>query len=199
MRGDFWRGMTMDRIRVLLADDDERYARTLATFLGLNDDIEVAGVSPDGRAAVEDYGRLTPDMVVMDAYMPEMDGVQAAAAIRAADPSARIVMLSAHDTAELRKRAAEAGISHFVSKQDARYLAEEIRSAMQDSEAARAWSDEDPDALESVVQRAPQALSSCPADIVVTVSVSLWGGGGRLERSDGSGLLQQTGCSGIPE
>lgn len=189
----------MDRIRVLLADDDERYARTLATFLGMHDGIEVAGVSPDGRAAVEDYGQLTPDVVVMDAYMPEMDGVQAAAAIRVADPDARIVMLSAHDTAELRKRAAEAGIARFVSKRDARDLVDEIRSAMQDSDTTGAWSDEDPDAQESVVLRAPQALSSCPADIVVTVSVSLRGGGGRLERSDGSDLLQQTGCSGIPE
>lgn len=189
----------MDRIRVLLADDDERYVRTLAAFLGLHDDIEVVGVSPDGRAAVEDYGRLTPDVVVMDAYMPEMDGVQAAAAIRAVAPNARIVMLSAHDTAELRERAAEAGVLRFVSKQDARELAEDIRSAMRDSEAARAWSGEELHVPGPVVERAPRALSPCPADIVVTVSVSVRDGGGRLERTDGSDRLQQTGCTGIPE
>lgn len=189
----------MDRIRVLLADDDERYARTLATFLGLHDDIEVVGVSSDGRQAVEDYGRLHPDVVVMDAYMPEMDGVEAAAAIRAADPFARIVMLSAHDTAELRRRAAEAGILRFVSKQDARNLAEEIRSSVQDSDSAGAWSDEELHTPRPVVEGAPRALPSCPVDIVVTVSVSMRGGGGRLGRSDGSDRLQQAGCAGIPE
>jgi DNA-binding NarL/FixJ family response regulator len=189
----------MDRIRVLLADDDERYGRTLATFLGLHDDIEVVGVSPDGRQAVEDYGRLDPDVVVMDAYMPVMDGVQAAAAMRVADPHARVVMISAHDTAELRQRAAEAGVASFVSKQDARDLVAEIRSATKESETAGTWADEDVHVPESAVQRVPLAPSSCPVDIVVTVSVSLRGGGGRLERSNGSDRLTQTGCTVIPE
>jgi len=120
----------MGRIGVLLVDDDEGYAATLATFLGLHDDIEVLAVSPEGRQAVEEYGRLRPDVVVMDVYMPGMDGVEATRQLVRADPDARVVMLSAHDTPELRERSRAAGALAFVPKQHAtRGLVAAIREA----------------------------------------------------------------------
>ena len=124
------RGLEMGRIGALLVDDDEGYATTLATFLGLHDDIEVLATSREGRQAVDEYRRVRPDVVVMDVYMPVMDGIEATRHLVSADPEARVVVLSAHDTPELRERVRAAGAFAFVPKQHAtRGLVAEIRAA----------------------------------------------------------------------
>ena len=108
----------MRQARVLLVADDEPYVRTLAALLGTHQDVAVVGTSMSGRAAIDDYARLRPDVVVMDAYMSEMDGIEATSAI-VAQPGARVIMLVAHDPTNLKNGAFENGTTSFVSKQNA--------------------------------------------------------------------------------
>ena len=169
----------MGRIRVLLVDDDERYVRTLAAFLRTHDDLDVVGTSMSGQDAIGAFDRLKPDVVVMDAYMPEMDGIEATRAITAAKPNARIIMLTAHDTTDLKDRALKAGAAGFLSKQNAaRDLPAEIRLVA--TAVARSEVSCEPRELvgpSGDVEGAPGAPATHPPEIVVTVSVSIHGGG----------------------
>ncbi len=84
----------MALIRVLIAEDQailrEAYARSLAE----EDEIEVVGSVNNGKSAVEESQRLTPDVVLLDIDMPRMNGIEAAKKIRAALPQTGIVLLS---------------------------------------------------------------------------------------------------------
>ena len=60
--------------------------RGMRDFLALHDDIEVVGDAADGAEAVERADELRPDIVVMDLMMPNLDGIEATARIKAAHP-----------------------------------------------------------------------------------------------------------------
>ena len=62
---------------------------------------------------------LTPDVVLMDVEMPEMDGIEATAALRMADSSSAVVILSIHDDMQTRTRVQAAGAVAFVEKRGA--------------------------------------------------------------------------------
>ena len=69
-------------IRVLLVDDHTMVRRGLATFLMVYDDLELAGEASSGEAAIELCGQVSPDVVLMDLMMPDMDGATATRLIR---------------------------------------------------------------------------------------------------------------------
>ncbi len=106
-------------IRLLLVDDQPAVRRGLRMRLALEADFLVAGEAEDGVSALALMGELRPDVVVMDAQMPHMDGIIATVALRAAFPEAAVVILSMHDDAATRKQAAAAGATAFLSKQAA--------------------------------------------------------------------------------
>jgi DNA-binding NarL/FixJ family response regulator len=104
-------------IRLLLVDDQPAVRRGLRMRLALEPDILVAGEAEDGAAALALMPDLRPDIVLMDAQMPRMDGIIATVALRAAYPNAAVVILSLHDDQATRKQAAAAGATAFLSKQ----------------------------------------------------------------------------------
>src|SRR5437899_12580044 len=69
-----------------------------------------------GVEAVEEVGRLRPDLVVMDMQMPEMDGLEATRRIKAGKDAPVVIMLTLEDSAGARAEAKEAGAHNFVSK-----------------------------------------------------------------------------------
>lgn len=81
-------------IRVLVVDDHTIIRKGVRAVLDLVPDIELAGEAENGRQAVEADRELTPDVVLMDLMMPEMDGIECIRQIRARRPAARILVLT---------------------------------------------------------------------------------------------------------
>jgi DNA-binding NarL/FixJ family response regulator len=104
-------------IRVLLADDHATMRHGLRGILGAQDDISVVGEAEDGWAAVEEAGRLHPDVVVMDIRMPRLDGIEATKRLVAKDPDRpRVLVLTTFDLDEYVYEAIRAGASGFIVK-----------------------------------------------------------------------------------
>ena len=106
----------MKNIRVLIADDHAIVRHGLCALLGTERGIEVVGEAKDGNEAVARAKHLAPDVVVMDIVMPRKDGVEATVEIRAAVPSAKIVVLTSFGTSDKISRAIEAGATGALMK-----------------------------------------------------------------------------------
>ncbi len=100
-------------MKILIADDTDsvRFALRLALeYLGH----EVVGFAADGHEAIEKYGSMHPDLIVMDVRMPRMDGLTCTSLLSKADPSARVVVVTGSRTTESEAR--EAGARGFLEK-----------------------------------------------------------------------------------
>ena len=106
----------MKNIRVLIADDHAIVRHGLCALLGTERGIEVVGEAKDGNEAVARTKQLAPDVVIMDIVMPRKDGVEATVGIRAAVPSAKIVVLTSFGTSDKISRAIEAGATGALMK-----------------------------------------------------------------------------------
>ena len=106
-------------IQVLLVDDHAVVRTGFRLLLQSQPDINVAAEAPSGEAACQIYAELTPDVVVMDLGMPGMGGLEALRRIRARNPAARVLALSAHDDPMHARRALREGALGFLSKRSA--------------------------------------------------------------------------------
>jgi len=119
-------------IRYLVVDDSvfarKNVAKMVESFGG-----EIAGEAGDGCTAITEYDRTTPDMVLMDITMPQMEGIEASERIVRAHPDARIVMVSSVGYQENIVAALQKGARHFVQKPvKAEILYEVIKYVMGD-------------------------------------------------------------------
>jgi pilus assembly protein CpaE len=105
-----------DQIRVLIVDDIPETRDHLAKLLGFETDIEVVGAASSGREAIEMASRLTPDVVLMDINMPDMDGISATERLSAEVPTAAVVMMSVQGEADYLRRSMLAGAREFLVK-----------------------------------------------------------------------------------
>jgi DNA-binding NarL/FixJ family response regulator len=103
-------------IRVLIADDQALMRAGFRMIIDAQPDLEVVGEAIDGTDAIRHYERLTPDVVVMDVRMPVMDGIAATRRLTAADPPARVLILTTFDLDEYVYDALRAGASGFLLK-----------------------------------------------------------------------------------
>ena len=116
-------------IKILIADDHALLRRGLATLLGFNNDIAVVGDAKNGEEAVKAAIKLKPDVVVMDLFMPVMDGVEATRQIREALPETHVLILTSYSTSVDVARAMEAGASGaFVKDAEDERLVDAIRT-----------------------------------------------------------------------
>ncbi|HEX6724742.1 MAG TPA: response regulator transcription factor [Gaiella sp.] len=105
-------------IRVLVADDQSMVRAGFRMLLSGEEDIEVVAEASNGKEAVEKAARFDPTVVLMDIRMPELDGLEATRRILAADPDARVLVLTTFDLDEYVYEALRAGASGFVLKDD---------------------------------------------------------------------------------
>jgi DNA-binding NarL/FixJ family response regulator len=103
-------------VRVLIADDHELLRDGLVQFLGGCEGIEVVGSVENGLEAVEQCGKLQPDVVLMDLSMPIMDGIEATRIICQKYPHIKIVILTNSFVDSRKQEALEAGASQYLRK-----------------------------------------------------------------------------------
>jgi two-component system response regulator DesR len=115
-------------IRLLIADDQALVRGALAALLDLEPDLEVVCEVGRGDEVVGAARTSTPDVALLDVEMPGLDGIGAAAALRAAVPGVRVLMVTTFGRPGYLRRAMEAGAAGFVVKDTpAAQLADAVR------------------------------------------------------------------------
>ena len=107
----------MKKITVLLAEDHMIVREGFRKMLELEDDFEIIGEAPDGRAAVALAKKFHPQVVLMDIAMPLLNGLEATRQVLKALPTTKIIMLSAHSDDAYVKNATDSGALGFLLKQ----------------------------------------------------------------------------------
>ena len=106
-------------IGILLVDDHEVMCEGLCALLRKQPDIEVLGRAPDGRAAIRMARELSPDVVIMDIGMPNLNGIGATRRVLAECPNVKVMMLSTYSDGSLVAKALKVGASGYVLKDSA--------------------------------------------------------------------------------
>jgi len=106
----------MKPIKVLVADDHEDIRTTLRILLSGDPDIEVIGEARDGVEALQRIKALNPDIVLMDIYMPKMDGISATERLYLEHPECAVIVMSTEDERDCLAKAMMAGARGYQSK-----------------------------------------------------------------------------------
>jgi two-component system response regulator DesR len=157
-------------IRVLLAEDQAMVLGALAALLDLEPDIEVVGKATNGRDALRDAEKLSPDVLVTDIEMPGMTGLEGAVALQQSRPGVRTIILTTFARPGYLRRALDSGARGYLLKdRPATELADAVRRVhkglrvVDPALATEAWAAE-PDPLtdreRQILQRAGDGRSS---------------------------------------
>ena len=107
-----------EKITVLIADDNQEFSKTLATYLGNENDMEVVGIAKDGVEAVEQIKEFLPDVAILDVIMPHLDGLGVLENINNSNivKSPICIMLSAVGQDKITQKAISLGADYYVVK-----------------------------------------------------------------------------------
>ena len=107
-----------EKITVLIADDNQEFSRTLATYLGRENDMEVVGIAKDGVEAVEQIKELLPDVAILDVIMPHLDGLGVLENINRIKSNKKpiCIMLSAVGQDKITQKSIALGADYYVVK-----------------------------------------------------------------------------------
>jgi pilus assembly protein CpaE len=105
-----------EQIRVLIVDDIPETREHLSKLLGFEGDIDVVGAAASGAEALRMAATLTPDIVLMDINMPDMDGIATTEQLSRDIPTASIIMMSVQGEADYLRRSMLAGAREFLVK-----------------------------------------------------------------------------------
>ena len=124
----------MTRPRILMADD---HLMLLEAFKALLEpDFEVVGTVTDGRALLEEFSRLHPDVVLLDVAMPLLNGLDAGRQLKAQRRSVKLIYLTMNSDPDLAGEALRLGASGYVLKSSA---AQELKQAIQEALRGRSY------------------------------------------------------------
>lgn len=107
------------KTRILLVDDHKILRDGIRSLVKEYEDIEVAGEAADGRTAIRLVKELSPDVVIMDITMPELNGIDATRKILADHPKVKIIALSMHYDKQFVSEIFKAGVSGYLIKDSA--------------------------------------------------------------------------------
>jgi two-component system response regulator DesR len=166
-------------IRVVVAEDQAMVLGALAALLEIDGDLEVVGRARDGKQALDVCEALRPDVLLTDIEMPNMTGLELAAAVRKGGLPTRVIILTTFARGGYLRRALDAGAAGYVLKDSpAEQLANAVRRVhaggrVIDPElAAGAWTEPDPltDRERQVLRMAGEGRTS--ADIASLLNLS---------------------------
>jgi pilus assembly protein CpaE len=106
----------LDKIRVLIADDVAETRENVRRLLQFEADIEVVATVKNGKEAIQVSQEISPDVVLMDINMPDMDGITATEQIRQKLPFVQVVLLSVQNDQNYMRRALQVGARDFLAK-----------------------------------------------------------------------------------
>ena len=106
----------MKNARLLIVDDHEIFRRGLRALLEPHAEWQICGEAIDGVDAVEQTRTLHPDIIVMDVTMPRLNGLEATRSIKRDCPETQVVIITQHDSPQIRSAAMDAGAGAFVTK-----------------------------------------------------------------------------------
>lgn len=156
-----------DAIRLLVVDDHDLFRRAMVTYLGSQVGIDVVGEASGGRAGVRLASDLSPDVVLLDLRMPDMDGTDCARAILKSRPATRIVALTIADRDEDIAAMLQAGACAFLVKDSP---IEDVVAAVRAAATGAAWLS--PRAAEAVLTRIRRAELEPESDVSQAVPLS---------------------------
>jgi len=100
--------------RILLADDQEEIRRTVASLL--EEHFDIVGFAQNGKQVIELVAQSSPDVLVLDIFMPVLNGIDAAASLLASGCHSKVLFLTAHDDSDFLEAAIELGALGYVLK-----------------------------------------------------------------------------------
>jgi len=106
----------LDKVRVLVADDNEVMRLVVSLLIGEVEDFELVGEAADGQTAVEMVRGLMPYVVIMDVSMPKMSGIEATEKIHSEFPQLNIIGFSMLDRGDVGQAMLNAGAVNCLSK-----------------------------------------------------------------------------------
>ncbi|MBZ5535270.1 MAG: response regulator transcription factor [Acidobacteriia bacterium] len=103
-------------IRTIVVDDSPAALRAISSVVARQQNLSFVGAASNGREALALARSLRPDLVLLDLEMPVMDGIEATSCLGRDCPEARVVIVTVHNTPELRKLCYRRGASGFIAK-----------------------------------------------------------------------------------
>ena len=119
-----------EKIKVLIADDNQEFSHTLSSYINSQEDMEIVGMARDGNEAVDLVGKTNPDVVLLDVIMPHLDGLGVLEKINEANNNEKptCIMLSAVGQDKITQKAIKLGAEYYVVKPfDIELLIQRIR------------------------------------------------------------------------
>lgn len=107
----------MSKLRVFLADDHGVVRHGLKLLINAQEDMEVIGEAGDGKSALQSVMQVTPQLLVMDISMPELNGYHATQHLKKQLPDTKILALTRHKDNSYLKQMMRAGVDGYVLKQ----------------------------------------------------------------------------------
>ncbi|MGH7167752.1 MAG: response regulator [Nitrospiraceae bacterium] len=106
----------MSQIRVLLVDDSDMFLKVEERWLSKDPRVQIVGRTDSGQKAVEQVTRLSPDLVLMDVTIADMDGLETARKIKANPGAPRVVLVTIETNAALRTEAHAIKVDGYLAK-----------------------------------------------------------------------------------
>jgi DNA-binding NarL/FixJ family response regulator len=117
-------------VRIFVVDDNAMIRSCLRNVLEKRNEWVVVGEAEDGRRALEKWNELSPELVVMDFVMPEMNGLEASRQMTKRHPEAPILMVTVDPSRQLAQEAQKAGAKGLVTKSDLQSLVSAVEALL---------------------------------------------------------------------
>ena len=102
------------KIRILIVDDSLSFRMGMRALLEIQPDMQEVGMAPNGHKAMELVEELQPDLVLLDAQMPDMTGIEVTQKIKSLWPKVKVILMTMYS--DFRSKAIEAGADTFLTK-----------------------------------------------------------------------------------